>query len=160
MSVPFYLGRFFAPPLLPRAFNMYVYAGARRVNGRGRGEAEGQKNRNGCGIVLVCGHCSGRLRGAPRLSFDVKHVRHEEYVNNANKTLFIARVRARPTARPPRRRAYFIIVFFTQFIYPIYFAIFLRVKARCSLGFVAPGPDIIPRLSRRDQICDSSADIC
>lgn len=28
---------------------------------------------------------------AHRLSFDVKHVRHEEYVNNANKTLFIAR---------------------------------------------------------------------
>jgi len=34
---------------------------------------------------------AGRLRSAPRVSFDVKHVRHEEYVNNANKTLFIAR---------------------------------------------------------------------
>jgi len=69
-----------------------------------------------------------RLRGVRRPSFDVKHVRHEEYVNNANKTLFIARPRARA------QRAWLILsLFFMQFIYPVY-----------SGGFLSSSPPISP----------------
>lgn len=84
------LDRFFASSLVSR--NVHSV----RLRGRGRGDECTTEKRNADAELCWCGHCSGRLRGALRLSFDVKHVRHEEYVNNANKMLFIARARARP----------------------------------------------------------------
>lgn len=78
---------------------------------------------------------AGRLRSPLQLSFDVKHVRHEEYVNNANKTLFIAR------AAPSLFYHCFLCNLFIPFISRFFLA-FLRVKARCILGFVAPGLNV------------------
>lgn len=135
MSVPFYLDRFFAPPLFFRAQrSTYVYAGGRGARAGVYGRVVEKPD---AGLCWWCGHCSGRLRGALRLSFDVKHVRHEEYVNNANKTLFIARARARVGEgeskgargrRAPRRRAYFIIVFYAIYLSHLFRDFFCALK--------------------------------
>lgn len=128
MSVPFYLGSFFASLLL-RTRSTYV---SEHTNA-----CTAVEKRSVCGIVLVPAIAAGRLRGVLRLSFDVKHVRHEEYVNNANKTLFIAR------AAPSLFYHCFLCNLFRLFC--IFFYI---VKARCILDFVAfDSNDISAQLS-------------
>lgn len=92
----------------------------------------GAARRDGIGAVIAM----GRLRSALRLSFDVKHVRHEEYVNNANKTLFIAR------AAPSLFYHCFLCNLFIPFISHFFPLAFLHVKARCILGFVALGRNV------------------
>lgn len=83
------------------------------------------KKRNGRGIVLVRLLQRQIIRNASRLSFDVKHVRHEEYVNNANKTLFIAR------AVPGLFYHCFLCNLFIPFISRIsFFPLFFFLRAR------------------------------
>jgi len=103
------------------------------VSGHKRMYYDGRKTqlRDCIGAVIA----AGRLRSAPRVSFDVKHVRHEEYVNNANKTLFIAR------AAPSLFYHCFLCNLFIPFI-SRFFSSLLRVKARCILGFVALGLNV------------------
>lgn len=78
------------PVLSQLLFCVSSFAGVQRTSPNTNACTAAEK-RNVCGIVLVPTIAAGRLRGVLRLSFDVKHVRHGEYVNNANKTLFIAR---------------------------------------------------------------------
>jgi len=81
VSVPFYLGYFFCVP---------SFANVQRTSPDTNICTTIVEKRNS-GIVLVRSLQRADYAVQPRLSFDVKHVRHEEYVNNANKTLFIAR---------------------------------------------------------------------
>lgn len=105
------------------------------------------EKRNGHGYCIGAAIATPDYTQRTPVSFDVKHVRHEEYVNNANKTLFIAR------AVPGLFYHCFLCNLFIPFISRIsffFFIFFLRaLKRDVSLVFSFPGSTTLsPRLDR------------